>query len=157
MSEEDGRAASRRHVITGLAGLAAGILAPGRGSAQPAAAAKPRLIDTHHHYYPPEIIRAWGDYSKSHGGGPLGKQIAPDGVMAELQRLYYDTANAAWPVSLTALLKLVPPSQVLFGTDFPYVPTAVQRDALAAHGLPEAALAAVQRGNAARLIPRLSA
>jgi predicted TIM-barrel fold metal-dependent hydrolase len=77
----------------------------------------------------------------SHGGGVMpmlagrvayftaarkdAAEIAPDGVLAELQRLYYDTANAAWPTSMAGLLKLVPPSQVVFGTDFPYVPTAL--------------------------------
>jgi predicted TIM-barrel fold metal-dependent hydrolase len=109
----------------------------------------------------------------SHGGGVMpmlegrvaafasriknAKEIAPEGVPAELQRLYYDTANAAWPVSLTALLAMVPPSQVLFGTDFPYFDTAVQLAELDKHGLKPEALAAIQRGNAARLIPRLNA
>lgn len=84
-------------------------------------------------------------------------KIAPNGVLAELQRLHYDTANAAWPVSLAALLKMVAPSQVLFGTDFPYVPTAIQSAALAKGGLSEDALTAIRSGNAARLIPRLGA
>jgi predicted TIM-barrel fold metal-dependent hydrolase len=83
--------------------------------------------------------------------------IAPDGVLAELQRLYYDTANAAWPTSMAGLLKMVPPSQVVFGTDFPYVPTALQADALGKNGLSTEALAAIQRDNATRLIPRLAA
>ncbi|MGH7113523.1 MAG: amidohydrolase family protein, partial [Stellaceae bacterium] len=85
------------------------------------------------------------------------KEIAPQGVLAELQRLHYDTANAAWPISLTALLKMVAPSQVLFGTDFPYVPTAIQSAALARGGLSGDALTAIRSGNAARLIPRLGA
>ena len=82
--------------------------------------------------------------------------IAPDGVLAELQRLYYDTANAAWPVSMAGLLKMVPPSQIIFGTDFPYLPTTVQADTLEKNGLSPEPLAAIQRDNAARLIPRLS-
>jgi predicted TIM-barrel fold metal-dependent hydrolase len=82
-------------------------------------------------------------------------EIAPDGVPAELQRLYYDTANAAWPVSMAGLLKMVPPSQVVFGTDFPYVPTTLQAEALEKDGLSAEALAAIRRDNAARLIPRL--
>jgi predicted TIM-barrel fold metal-dependent hydrolase len=84
-------------------------------------------------------------------------EIAPDGVPAELQRLYYDTANAAWPVSMAGLLRMVPPSQVVFGTDFPYVPTTLQADALQKNGLSAEALAAIRRDNAARLIPRLGA
>jgi predicted TIM-barrel fold metal-dependent hydrolase len=109
----------------------------------------------------------------SHGGGVMpmlagrvaafaqrrrdSKEFAPDGVLAELQRLHYDTANAAWPVSLAALLKMVPPSQVLFGTDFPYFLTAPQMSDLDETGLSPGALAAIQRGNAARLIARLKA
>ena len=84
-------------------------------------------------------------------------EIAPNGVIAELQRLYYDTANAAWPTSMAGLLKMVPPSQVVFGTDFPYVPTTLQADALEKNGLSAEALAAIHRDNAARLIPRLAA
>jgi len=84
-------------------------------------------------------------------------EIAPNGVLGELQRLYYDTANAAWPVSMAGLLKMVPPSQIVFGTDFPYLPTALQADTLEKNGLSAEALAAIQRDNAARLIPRLAA
>ncbi|MGH7248085.1 MAG: amidohydrolase family protein, partial [Pseudomonadota bacterium] len=106
-----------------------------------------------------------------HGGGPMpmlaGRveyfagqrkdlpKIAPNGVLAELQRLHYDTANAAWPISLASLLKMVAPSQVLFGTDFPYVPTALQTAALAKGGLSGDAQTAIRSGNATRLIPRL--
>jgi 6-methylsalicylate decarboxylase len=108
----------------------------------------------------------------SHGGGPMpmlaGRvaffagarkdiaEIAPNGVLAELQRLYYDTANAAWPTSMAGLLKMVPPSQVVFGTDFPYVPTTLQIEELEKNGLSAEVLAAIQRDNAARLIPRLA-
>jgi 6-methylsalicylate decarboxylase len=84
-------------------------------------------------------------------------EIASNGVLAELQRLYYDTANAAWPVSMAGLLKMVPPSQIVFGTDFPYLPTALQADTLKNNGLSAEALAAIQRDNAARPIPRLAA
>ena len=58
---------------------------------------------------------------------------------------------------MAGLLKMVPPSQIVFGTDFPYVPTTLQADTLETNGLSAEALAAIQRDNAARLIPRLSA
>jgi predicted TIM-barrel fold metal-dependent hydrolase len=84
-------------------------------------------------------------------------EIAPDGVLAEFRRLHYDTANAAWPMSMAGLLKMVPSSQIVFGTDFPYVPTTLQADALEKNGLSADALAAIQHDNAVRLIPRLAA
>ena len=82
--------------------------------------------------------------------------IAPDGVAAMLQRLHYDTANAAAAPNMAALLKLVPATQVLFGSDYPYVPPAAQAAALQALGLGAAELQAIDRGTALRLLPRLA-
>src|SRR5207247_11205563 len=72
----------------------------------------------------------------SHGGGTLpflterfvrlpqiNKSLAarvPNGVEAELKRFYYDTAQAAHPYALASLTRLIPVSQIVFGTDFPY-------------------------------------
>jgi predicted TIM-barrel fold metal-dependent hydrolase len=83
--------------------------------------------------------------------------FAPQGVEHELQRLHYDTANATHPASMAALLKLVPAAQVVFGTDYPYVPTGPQNGALHRLGLPAAELEAIESGNALRLVPRLRA
>ena len=85
------------------------------------------------------------------------EQFAPQGVEAELRRLHYDTANATHPASMAALLKLVPVSQVVFGTDYPYVPTSPQREALEKSGLSAADVRAIERDNAAELVPRLKA
>ena len=63
----------------------------------------------------------------------------------------------AWPTSMAGLLKMVPASQVVFGTDFPYVPTALQADALEKNGLSAEMLGAIQHDNTTRLIPRLAA
>jgi predicted TIM-barrel fold metal-dependent hydrolase len=86
--------------------------------------------------------------------GPNG--FAPDGIEAELRRLYYDTANATHPASMAALLKLVPASQVTYGTDYPYFPLN-QIDNLRQLNLPAADLEAIASGTAGRLVPRLSA
>ncbi len=83
------------------------------------------------------------------------EQFAPNGIEAEFKRLYYDTANATAPASMAALLKLVPVSQVVFGTDYPYVPTGPQEAALKKIGLKPAAIDAIEHGNATRLVPRL--
>jgi predicted TIM-barrel fold metal-dependent hydrolase len=54
------------------------------------------------------------------------------------------------------LMKLVPVSQITYGTDYPYFPLN-QIDNLRQLNLPAADLAAIMNGNAARLLPRLSA
>jgi len=85
------------------------------------------------------------------------KTIAPDGYEAEFRRLYYDTASATHPASMAALLKLVPESQVVFGSDYPYVPIDTQAAALWKLGLPEATVRRIESGNAMGLVPRLRA
>ena len=105
----------------------------------------------------------------SHGGGTIpmlaGRiaafyakpaEFAPDGVIAELTRLHYDTANATHAASMAALLALVPATQVTFGTDYPYF-FGAQAASLNALGLAADDLAAIARGTAERLLPRLRA
>ena len=81
----------------------------------------------------------------------------PGGVLPALRRLHFDIASQVNPPAMAALLKLVPVSQILFGSDFPYVPipaTAVPFDAF---DLAAPDKRAIDRGNALRLFPRLSA
>jgi predicted TIM-barrel fold metal-dependent hydrolase len=87
---------------------------------------------------------------------PKAKEYAPDGIFKELARLHYDTANATWAPALAALLKLVPVSQVTYGTDYPYFPLD-QNKSLAAAGLSATDIQAITSDNAVRLIPRLKA
>jgi predicted TIM-barrel fold metal-dependent hydrolase len=106
----------------------------------------------------------------SHAGGPVpalaGRivnmtrnrkdldQIAPQGVMHELTRLHYDTANATFAPTMAALLKFVPVSQVLFGSDYPYYTLEENVAGLAQISLNQDERQAIDRGNAARLMPR---
>jgi predicted TIM-barrel fold metal-dependent hydrolase len=57
---------------------------------------------------------------------------------------------------MAALLKLVPVSQITYGTDYPYYPLD-QIDKLRQLNLAAADLEAIAVGNACRLMPRLSA
>jgi predicted TIM-barrel fold metal-dependent hydrolase len=83
------------------------------------------------------------------------KELAPDGIDFELKRLHYETANAAYAPNLVALLKYVPLSQVMFGTDYPYVKVTDNASDLMHAGLSDAELKAIGRDNALRLLPRL--
>ena len=84
------------------------------------------------------------------GGG-----FAPQGIDFELKRLHYEIANAFYPQNMASILDYVPLSQLLFGTDYPYVGVAETADGLDKLGLNSETLAAIQRGNAVNLIPRL--
>jgi predicted TIM-barrel fold metal-dependent hydrolase len=81
----------------------------------------------------------------------------PDGIDFELKRLHYETANSAYAPNMAALLKYVPISQVLFGSDFPYVSVTENVSDLGKVGLSADDLKAVESDNALRLIARLKA
>jgi len=85
---------------------------------------------------------------------PDKAKIAPEGYEAEFRRLYYDTANATHPASMAALLKLVPASQVVYGSDYPYVPMNTQVAALRGQGLPEGIVSSIESANARRLLAK---
>jgi 6-methylsalicylate decarboxylase len=81
----------------------------------------------------------------------------PNGVDYELKRLHYEIANSANPPAIAALTQLVPTSQILFGSDYPYVPIGATADGMTELGLSAAALQAIGRDNALALLPRLKA
>jgi 6-methylsalicylate decarboxylase len=83
------------------------------------------------------------------------EEIAPHGVFAILQGLYYDTVNVTAPYSWAALTKFVKPSQIVYGSDFIYFHEN-QLDAIDQRGLSPTDKAAIFAGNAKRLIPRLA-
>ena len=81
----------------------------------------------------------------------------PNGMLYELNRFYYDTAQANHPGALAALLKLVSPAQIAYGTDFPFRTGTEVNDGLSAQHFVAKDLAAIERGNALRLMPKLAA
>ena len=97
-----------------------------------------------------------GRINSFYGARPNLKEFAPEGIEGELRRLHYDTANATFAPSMAALLKLVPASQITYGTDYPYFGLD-QFAELQKLGLPATDLDAIGHENAARLIPRLGA
>jgi predicted TIM-barrel fold metal-dependent hydrolase len=76
------------------------------------------------------------------------------GALAHLKRFHYDTAQAAHPWALMGLTRLVESTQILFGTDFPYRTATETAQGIIDFGFSEGDLAAIDRGNATRLMPR---
>ncbi len=95
-----------------------------------------------------------GRINAFYANNPKRPEFAPDGVEAELRKLYYDTANATFGPNMAALLKFVPVSQVTYGTDYPYF-ALDQTEGLKQLGLSQADLKAIESGNAIKLVPRL--
>lgn len=83
------------------------------------------------------------------------KEAMPNGLMHELKKFYYDTAQGNHPGALAGLMKIAPVSQVLYGTDFPFIDGATVIAGLSKHGFSAADLMAINRDNALRLFPHL--
>jgi 6-methylsalicylate decarboxylase len=114
----------------------------------------------------PDIRFIW-----SHSGGALpfliGRFIAaqkvkkdprmPDGPVPIVQKYFYEIAQGNLPGQFAALLKLIPVSQVMFGSDYPYREGIEAATGLDAYSFSDAERTAINRGNAVRLMPRLAA
>jgi predicted TIM-barrel fold metal-dependent hydrolase len=107
----------------------------------------------------------------SHGGGTLPFLIErftrlakrkdhavtlPKGPIPEIRRFYYELAQAAHPFAVSSIRQLIPLSQLLFGTDYPYRTTADIVKGLGKCGFSARELEAVNRGNALKLFPRFA-
>jgi predicted TIM-barrel fold metal-dependent hydrolase len=95
-----------------------------------------------------------GRIESFYGARPNLKEFAPDGIAGEFKRLHYDTANATSAPAMAALMKLVPASQVTYGSDYPYFPLD-QIKSLGGLGLTREQLEQIGSGTAMRLIPSL--
>lgn len=120
------------------------------------------------------IVRRYPDirFILSHAGGfvpyashRMAAAIAADtgrsplDVLDDLRGFYFDTALSSSPAALPSLLAFARPGRVLFGSDWPFAPTPAGQ--YFAGGLDTSVdastLAAVNRGNAEALFPRLAA
>ena len=76
-------------------------------------------------------------------------------IMDELKGVYFDVAHASYPAPLAAITKIIPISQILFGSDYPIYNPPVTEGPLDRYGFSASDLQAINRGNAERLFPRL--
>ena len=105
----------------------------------------------------------------SHGGGTMSvlwqrfirqegtlknkQEIVPNGVLHEVRRFHYDTAQANHAGALSALLSLVPAGQLMLGSDYPYRPGSEVVEGLSAYGFSADELRGIERDNALRILP----
>jgi len=81
----------------------------------------------------------------------------PADLIGSLRGLFYDTAMSANPHTLAALVSLIDTGNILFGTDFPFMPESTARETVTGVGEFFAGQdrSDVERNNALRLFPRL--
>jgi predicted TIM-barrel fold metal-dependent hydrolase len=113
-------------------------------------------------------------YVMSHGGGTiiglagrflrneasaesLARTPEVNSRLHHLRRFYYDTAASTNPVIIEALKRMVGSSQILFGTDFPFVTASAIAAGMRNTGLTAQEMAGVDRLNAERIYPYLRA
>ncbi len=86
---------------------------------------------------------------------PSVRANVPDGFRSEARKFFYDTAQASNVVAMTALRQIVPVSQIVFGTDFPFRTAADHVRALESGGVFSGEeLQGIWRGNAGRVMPQ---
>ncbi len=86
------------------------------------------------------------------------RERSPKGGLAYLKRLYYDTALSPTPHAMAALKSLVGSEQILFGSDYCWLPSRIVRkeieDLNALSVFDQAELTAIQKDNSLKLFRR---
>jgi len=84
----------------------------------------------------------------------LARPAEPNSRLYHLRRFFYDTAGSANPVQMTSLKMIVPATQIVFGTDFPFGNSAGTARGLETCGFTPDELRGIDRENALRLVPK---
>lgn len=85
-------------------------------------------------------------------------ELLPHGALHELRHFHYDIAQVANPAPMSCLKRVVPTSQIVFGTDYPYgIGSLGHAKGLRNCDFTESEFAAIERDNALRLLPRFRA
>jgi len=98
----------------------------------------------------------------SHGGGTVPFitwriTFGNKKIINQLKRFYYDTAVSATSYTLSSLLSLVEPTQVLYGSDYPFLPERVVKlmnEGLQNYDFERELLMKIVQENAFTLFPR---
>lgn len=84
----------------------------------------------------------------------LAKPPEANSRLYHVRRFFYDTAGSANPVQMQSLKLLVPASQIVYGTDFPFANPAATVAGLQTSGFSPEELRGIYRDNAAKFLPK---
>ena len=112
-----------------------------------------RFIFTHAGGSVPMVANRMLHYAPQHVHDRLAQMN--ENMDSVLQRQFYDIAGTAWAPAIAALRSYVPISQILFGSDHPYVPLHDTAEGFAALTFTDQERQAISRDNALSLLPGL--
>ena len=84
----------------------------------------------------------------------LGRPAEPNSRLYHIRRFYYDTAGSANSIQMQSLKLLVPASQIVFGTDFPFANPAATVAGLQTSGFSAEELCGIYRNNALKFLAK---
>ncbi|MEU6404192.1 amidohydrolase family protein [Streptomyces sp. NPDC046985] len=87
--------------------------------------------------------------------GRFSPDVTEEDMRTGMKRFYLDLALSSSPTSMPSLLSYADPTHLVYGSDFPFAPSQEFADMLDAYPLDTDQRAAVRRGNAERILPRL--
>jgi hypothetical protein len=101
-------------------------------------------------YEPTQGFMTYATASRGFLSGGLNAQGCIDNRLQVNIAAFLDRGGGGLPMGMAD------PRRVLFGSDYPFIPTSRGTDYLARAGLSRKDLFAIERGNALSLLPRLS-
>ena len=120
-----------------------------------------KVISTHAGGTIPYLVSRIGILEPHYGAGGDRPTQSAEQLRDAFGSFYFDLAGSPWPATLDAIRHLVPPEQLLLGFDYPMMPAETAVTAIdsfrAYRGFDAGARAAIEAGNAARLLPGLAA
>jgi 6-methylsalicylate decarboxylase len=84
----------------------------------------------------------------------LARPAETNSRLYHVRRFYYDTAGSANPVQMQSLKLLVPTSQIVFGTDFPFANPSATVTGVDASGFAPQELRGIYRENTLKFLPK---
>ena len=103
---------------------------------------------------PALLGRIEGFYGWRGVGKEKMREFFPNGIYSEFSKFYFDCAQAYSPEMFELLRKVIPPSHLLFGTDYSYFFIEHAVTQFAALSLPDSLRSMISGTNAAAILPR---
>ncbi|MFM0283827.1 amidohydrolase family protein [Paraburkholderia sediminicola] len=120
---------------------------------------KIKMISTHGGGALPYLVSRIQTIQHSFGVGPGRLELTPEEIFEGFSSFYYDLTAVTSRAQLGAITELVPPSQLLMGLDYPFMPETSFAPAIASiegyAGFDDLALKQISYENACRLYPAL--